>query len=75
MQNTSRKLTKLPIRRQTSFAIARVGLLFGVSLCCLVKFATAQESDLDEKSFSPDKFTFVRIVYDSAGGPGEAWGP
>lgn len=33
----------------------------------------AQESDLDLANFDPDKFTFVRIVYDSVGGDGEAW--
>jgi len=30
-------------------------------------------SDLDMNAFDPGKFTFVRIVYDSVGGPGEAW--
>jgi Domain of unknown function (DUF4159) len=33
----------------------------------------AQESDLDLKTFQPDHFTFVRIVYDSVGGPNEAY--
>ena len=35
----------------------------------------AQESDLDRTTFSPDHFTFVRIVYDSVGGNGEAYYP
>lgn len=33
----------------------------------------SQESDLDWKDFDPDRFTFVRIVYDSVGGNGEAF--
>ncbi|MCU0721045.1 MAG: DUF4159 domain-containing protein [Pirellula sp.] len=33
------------------------------------------KSDLDQTSFSPDRFTFVRVVYDSQGGPGEAYYP
>ena len=33
----------------------------------------AQESDLDLSKFNPDHFTFVRIVYDSIGGNGEAY--
>lgn len=32
-------------------------------------------SDLDLVTFSPDNFTFVRIIYDSVGGPGEAYYP
>lgn len=32
-----------------------------------------EESDLDLRSYDPDKFTFVRIVYDSVGGNGEAF--
>ncbi|XZE18543.1 DUF4159 domain-containing protein [Pirellulaceae bacterium SH449] len=32
-------------------------------------------SDLDLTTFSPDNFTFVRIIYDSVGGPGEAYYP
>lgn len=46
---------------------------------CLVCFLSgtngllAQESDLDWKDFRPDRFTFVRIVYDSVGGNGEAF--
>lgn len=35
--------------------------------------ARGQESDLDWKSYNPDHFTFVRIVYDSTGGDGEAY--
>jgi Domain of unknown function (DUF4159) len=31
------------------------------------------ESDLDVATYDPEKFTFVRIVYDSVGGNGEAW--
>ncbi len=33
------------------------------------------QSDLDMANFDPDKFTFVRIMYDSVGGNGEAWYP
>ena len=49
-----------------------------VLACCgmvlmLVNTAFAQESDLDWKSYDPDKLTFVRIVYDSIGGNGEAY--
>jgi hypothetical protein len=33
----------------------------------------SQESDLDLSSFNADRFTFVRIVYDSAGGQNEAF--
>ncbi len=33
------------------------------------------KSDLDRTTFSPDRFTFVRVVYDSQGGPGEAYYP
>lgn len=33
----------------------------------------SQESDLDLSNFNPDHFTFVRIVYDSTGGPNEAF--
>ncbi len=33
----------------------------------------AIESDLDLATYDPEKFTFVRIVYDSTGGNGEAW--
>ncbi len=33
----------------------------------------SQESDLDPSKFCPDHFTFVRIVYDSVGGNGEAF--
>ncbi len=35
----------------------------------------AQESDIDPASYQADFFTFVRIVYDSAGGQGEAYYP
>jgi len=35
--------------------------------------STTQESDLDLATFSPDRFTFVRIVYDSVGGNGESF--
>ena len=35
--------------------------------------AVSQKSDLDLKSYDPDKLTFVRIVYDSVGGDGEAF--
>ena len=45
---------------------------FGMVLM-LVNTAFAQESDLDWKSYDPDKLTFVRIVYDSIGGNGEAY--
>ena len=56
-------------------------LITALSLWCLTAAATAPEqfdddeprSDLNLKTFDPDNFTFVRIVYDSAGGNGEAW--
>ncbi len=35
--------------------------------------ALSQESDLDPSTYSPDNFTFVRIMYDSLGGSGEAF--
>lgn len=35
--------------------------------------ALAQVSDLDRATYHPDHFTFVRIVYDSTGGNGEAY--
>lgn len=44
---------------------------FGVGIA--LSPAAAQESDLDLASYSADKFTFVRIMYDSAGGNGEAF--
>jgi hypothetical protein len=36
-------------------------------LCFFLPKLHAQESDVDSKSFDPDRFTFVRIVYDSVG--------
>lgn len=39
----------------------------------LAEYGNLPESDLDPATFDPDKFTFVRIVYDSTGGMGEAW--
>jgi hypothetical protein len=49
---------------------------FWICLVCATLVASelaAQESDLDWKDFDPDRFTFVRIVYDSVGGNGEAF--
>jgi Domain of unknown function (DUF4159) len=31
------------------------------------------ESDINPATYDPDKFTFVRIMFESSGGPGEAW--
>ncbi len=52
-------------------------LIIGAAAALLV--ATRQmdndlpASDLDMSTYDPEKFTFVRIVYDSVGGNGEAW--
>ena len=56
-------------------------LLTALGLSCLFAAAIAPEqfgddapeSDLNWSTYDPEKFTFVRIVYDSAGGNGEAW--
>jgi hypothetical protein len=53
-------------------------LFFNISLLtCGVALAPQRdylfESDLNRASFDPEKFTFVRIMYDSVGGNGEAW--
>ncbi len=53
--------------------LSRVQFFVLATCWCLGGCVIAQESDLDQSTFDPDKFTFVRIVYDSAGGPGEAW--
>jgi len=42
------------------------------SLLCS-RLVEGQQSDLDLSKFCPDHFTFVRIVYDSVGGNGEAF--
>jgi hypothetical protein len=39
----------------------------------LLQAARSQESDLDRSTYSADHFTFVRIMYDSVGGNGEAY--
>ena len=48
-------------------------IVCGFTLIATTARSASQESDLDVSSFSPDRFTFVRIVYDSSGGPGEAF--
>lgn len=45
----------------------------GFALMATTTSSLSQESDLDLSSFNADRFTFVRIVYDSAGGPNEAF--
>ena len=45
----------------------------GFALMATTASSLSQESDLDLSSFNADRFTFVRIVYDSAGGPNEAF--
>jgi hypothetical protein len=44
-----------------------------LSFSSLLCIGFAQESDIDEERIDPDKFTFVRIAYDSVGGNGEAF--
>jgi hypothetical protein len=48
-------------------------IVTGFVLFATTARSASQESDLDESSFSPDRFTFVRIMYDSSGGSGEAF--
>jgi hypothetical protein len=61
--------------------LARLLLLFQLSLFsfCSAAIAPQQtalfESDLNLATFDPEKFTFVRIMYDSVGGSGESWYP
>jgi len=47
----------------------------GLFMLCVIGLGRleAQESDIDWSTYSPDRFTFVRIVYDSVGGYGEAF--
>jgi hypothetical protein len=42
-------------------------------LVLLQRSSSVRESDLDIQNYDPDRFTFVRIVYDSVGGNGEAF--
>jgi hypothetical protein len=53
--------------RSVRFLVSLVLVLTGI------ENAFCQESDLDLKTYSPERFTFVRIVYDSVGGNGEAF--
>jgi Domain of unknown function (DUF4159) len=58
--------------------LLRLIALFLVLAIGLQSFAIAPQviefdSDLDLANFDPQKFTFVRIMYDSVGGNGEAW--
>jgi hypothetical protein len=46
---------------------------FTTALVAVCPSAFPQDSDLDLKNFDPDKLTFVRIMYDSVGGNGEAY--
>ena len=48
-------------------------IVSGLILMATATSAFSQESDLDLANFSADRFTFVRIVYDSAGGQNEAF--
>ena len=45
---------------------------FTTALVAACPCAFPQDSDLDSKNYDPDKLTFVRIMYDSVGGNGEA---
>ncbi len=53
--------------------------LLGLSMALLLQAVAmsdlSQDSDLNWDTYDPDKFTFVRIVYDSVGGNGEAFYP
>ncbi|MCY2979964.1 MAG: DUF4159 domain-containing protein [Planctomycetota bacterium] len=46
---------------------------FTTALVAVCPCAFPQDSDLDLKNYDPDKLTFVRIMYDSVGGNGEAF--
>jgi hypothetical protein len=46
---------------------------FTTALVAACPCAFPQDSDLDLKNYDPDKLTFVRIMYDSVGGNGEAY--
>ena len=48
-------------------------IVSGLVLMATTASSLSQESDLDLPSFNADRFTFVRIVYDSAGGQNEAF--
>jgi len=48
-------------------------LAFTTALVPISPCAFPQDSDLDLKNYDPDKLTFVRIMYDSVGGNGEAY--
>jgi len=46
---------------------------FMTALVAVCPCVFPQDSDLDLKNYDPDKLTFVRIMYDSVGGNGEAY--
>ena len=48
-------------------------MVFAVCIAISSQFGDVLESDLDLAIYDPEKFTFVRIVYDSSGGNGESW--
>ena len=52
-----------------------VGLFLALLIQAVAMSDVSQDSDLDWATYDPDKFTFVRIVYDSVGGNGEAYYP
>lgn len=51
----------------------RIAFLVAFTISLIAHRLAGQESDLDLKSYDPDKLTFVRIVYESVGGYGEAY--
>ena len=59
-------------RRQGVSSLYRLSVVVCVVVLISPR-AVSQNSDLDLKSYDPDKLTFVRIVYDSVGGDGEAF--
>ena len=56
-----------------SWPLRQCWIVSGLILMATATSALSQESDLDLPSFNADRFTFVRIVYDSAGGQNEAF--
>lgn len=56
-----------------SWPLRQCWIVSGLILMATATRALSQESDLDLPSFNADRFTFVRIVYDSAGGQNEAF--
>lgn len=53
--------------------LLKATLMAMAALLASPKTGQSQQSDLDLSTYKPDHFTFVRIVYDSTGGNGEAY--